>query len=239
MPELSDPKLETFAVQYATHRSHPHAAHLAGYPPGIRSETLLRKPEVVQRVQEIWGEAFEAAQMTPKMVMEELRRIAFQDIRPIFDREGNLKPVHLLDDDVAATIASVDVEVRWEGKGDDAVPITTKKVRRVDKMAALNILARHFKIVGDDNEGVNALASALAERLKAGRNRRMGLPPSPTPMAEEVAPPPIELADPAGARPGERIVDPVTGVVSPIRSRLAHPQPLTPSPEEQDDERLW
>ncbi len=109
--------------------------------------------------------------ITPERVMRELERIAFQDIRPIFDNDGNLKPIHLLDDDTAATIASVDVEVKWQGKGDDMVPVTTKKVRRVDKMAALNVLARHFKIVGDDNEGVNALASALAERLKRARNR--------------------------------------------------------------------
>ena len=168
MPELANPALEIFAQHYAQHRSTPLAAAAAGLPTHLRAGD---RPEVVARVQEIWGMAMAAANLTPERVMRELERIAFQDIRPIFDGDGNLKPIHMLDDDTAASIASVDVEVKWSGRGDDAVPVTTKKVRRVDKMAALGLLARHFKIVGDDNEGVNALASALAERLKSARNR--------------------------------------------------------------------
>ena len=168
MPTLDNPALESFAQHFAVSRSTPLASAAAGLPLHLRASD---RPEVVARVQEIWGLAMASADLTPEMVMRELKRIAMQDIRPIFDADGNLKPIHMLDDDTAATIASVDVEVKWQGKGDDAVPITTKKVRRVDKMAALGILARHFKIVGDDNEGVNALASALAERLKSARNR--------------------------------------------------------------------
>lgn len=168
MPALDNPALEAFAQNFAISRSTPLASAAAGLPVSLRAGD---RPEVVARVQEIWGMAMATADLTPEMVMRELKRIAMQDIRPIFDEDGNLKPIHMLDDDTAATIASVDVEVKWQGKGDDAVPVTTKKVRRVDKMAALGILARHFKIVGDDNEGVNALASALAERLKSARNR--------------------------------------------------------------------
>lgn len=168
MPALDNPALETFAQHYATHRSTPLAAAASGLPAHVRPS---ERPEVVARVQEIWGLAMATSNITPERVMRELERIAFQDIRPIFDSDGNLKPIHMLDDDTAATIASVDVEVKWQGKGDDMVPVTTKKVRRVDKMAALNVLARHFKIVGDDNEGINALASALADRLKSARNR--------------------------------------------------------------------
>ena len=168
MPALENPALEAFAQNYAVNRSTPLAAAAAGLPGVLRPGD---RPEVVARVQEIWGLAMATSNITPERVMRELERIAFQDIRPIFDNDGNLRPIHLLDDDTAATIASVDVEVKWQGKGDDMVPVTTKKVRRVDKMAALNVLARHFKIVGDDNEGVNALASALAERLKRARNR--------------------------------------------------------------------
>lgn len=241
MPKISDPRLEAFAVAYANTRNHPQAAHLAGYPPGMRSEVLLKKGDVVARVQEIWGEQFAAAEITPAMVMQELRRVAFQDIRPIFDANGNLKPVYLLDDDTAATISAVDVEVRWEGKGEDAVPITTRKVRRVDKMAALGILAKHFKIVGDDNEGVNALASALADRLKAGRMRRFAqqnaeatdatyparaadatsLPALPEPVE------PIDMTDP-------RIMEATAAPQDTYRPRIA-PRHT----EEQEDERLW
>lgn len=52
------------------------------------------------------------------------------------------------------------------------------KIRRADKMAALTLLAKHFKLVGDEDEGVNKLAGALADRLNAARQRVPGdLPP--------------------------------------------------------------
>ncbi len=35
----------------------------------------------------------------------------------------------------------------------------------------MTLLAKHYKIVGDEGDGVNALASALADRLKMARNR--------------------------------------------------------------------
>jgi phage terminase small subunit len=113
----------------------------------------------------------QAANITAQRVMQELGRIAFSDIRRVFTSTGDLKPIHELDDDTAAAIASVDSETRREGRGEDATPVTTKKVRTVDKMAALSLLAKHFKIVGDEGDGVNALASALADRLDRAHRR--------------------------------------------------------------------
>ncbi len=231
MPELSDPRAETFAQEYARTRNGPASALAAGYPPGYRHDKISSRTDIAARIQEIWQAQFDEANITPERVMRELERIAFQDIRPIFDSEGNLKPIHELDDDVAATIASVDVETRWEGKGDDAVPVFTKKVRRVDKMAALSILARHFKIVGDDNDGVNALANALADRLKAARQRSFGIaqPAGEVEDAVLVTPQALPNADASGATIPKPQAQPA------FRSRLA---PATPA-QESDDEQLW
>jgi phage terminase small subunit len=230
MPQLEDPQAETYAQVYAATRNGPLALVKAGYPAGRKHDQLTRRVDISTRVQEIWQAQFEEANITPERVMRELERIAFQDIRPIFDTEGNLKPIHQLDDDVAATIASVDVEVRWEGKGDDAVPVTTKKVRRVDKMPALSILARHFKIVGDDNEGVNALASALADRLKAARQRAFGDRPQPDVEDAVVVTKPA-LPDDSGAT--------IPKAPVPFRSRLATAASTPSATEESDDEQLW
>jgi hypothetical protein len=35
----------------------------------------------------------------------------------------------------------------------------------------VTLLAKHYKIVGDEGDGVSALASALADRLKTARRR--------------------------------------------------------------------
>jgi phage terminase small subunit len=241
MPQLEDPKREAFALAYAETRNGPLALLRAGYSPGVKHYSLSSAKDITARIQELWETQFAEANITPERVMKELERIAFQDIRPIFDSEGNLKPMHQLDDDVAATIASVDVETRWEGKGEDAVPVYTKKVRRVDKMAALGILARHFKIVGDDNEGVNALASALADRLKAARGRAFGQSPAQpvTDITDAVEVLPAALPTPGEAAPSPTLpVIPAT-ITAPakpaFRSKLSPPK----TPEESDDEQLW
>jgi len=117
--------------------------------------------------------ALDAAGVNAKRVMLELARVAFADVRQLYDEHGNMIPPHLMDDDTAATITAIDVEVSMRGSGENAEPVITKKIRRADKMGALTLLAKHFKIVGDEGDGVNALASALADRLDNAR-RRLG-----------------------------------------------------------------
>lgn len=155
------------------------AAELAGYS-YQGALAVLRDPAmelaIAQARQEIMAPGLRHAQIDAKRVMLELGRVAFADIRKLYDQHGNLKPVHQLDDDTAAVVSSVQVDVAVNGRGDDAEPVITKRVKTVDKMAALGLLARHFKIVGDEGDGVNALASALADRLKSAR-RRIGEEP--------------------------------------------------------------
>jgi phage terminase small subunit len=170
--EMTAQRREIFAAEYAATGNRAAAAAAAGYSPsGDAAAAHLQRPEVRQRVTELNKQKLEVAGITAQRVMQELGRIAFLDMRKLFDAEGNLKPVHQLDDDTAAAVASVDMETRWEGRGENAVPVHVKKVRTVDKMASLNLLAKHFKLVGDEGDGVNALASALADRLRSARRR--------------------------------------------------------------------
>ncbi len=86
-----------------------------------------------------------------------------------------------LDDDTAAAISGIEVESRIESEMVEDLatgemvkrmsPVITTKIKKSDKVAALNILAKHFKLVGDEGDGVNALASALADRLQSARRR--------------------------------------------------------------------
>lgn len=175
MPVLPDPQHEHFCQLYVLSRHGKRAAKEAGLPTTFVSNPnmFLRRPYIAARIREILGLAMANADVTPERVMRELARVAFADARDLYDDEGNLLPVHMLNDDIAATISGIDVETHMEGKGDDARPVTLRKIRRVDKMAGLSLLAKHFKIVGDEGDGVNALASALADRLNRAK-RRMG-----------------------------------------------------------------
>lgn len=181
MPALEYPPHEIFAQHYALNGHQMEAGKLIGVNKP-QAWALAHKPEVQARVQELIEQRFSKVSITAERTMKELARIAFADIRDLYDENGDLLPVHMLSDDAAATVARIEVEIEAResdepGDSDDPKArgartlVVTKKIRQSDKMAALALLARHFKIVGEEGDGLNALANALADRLKSARRR--------------------------------------------------------------------
>lgn len=165
MPALQFPPHEVFAQHYTSNGYNSHkAAAASGLHPSARNN-----PAVKARIAELMERQFAALQIDALRVKEEIAKVAFGDIRGVFADDGSLKHITDMDDETAATISAVDVEFKREGP--DAPPTTVVKIRRHDKMAALKLLAQHFKIVGEDNDGVNQLANALADRLNAAKRR--------------------------------------------------------------------
>lgn len=171
MPLLTHIPHERFAQHYAVHGNMRKAVADLGLKDTREARHLLYHPKVSARIEEIVGEAFREARVSATRTLTELGRIAYFDIRELYDAEGHLRPVYELDDDAAAAVARIDVEIDGHGRGEDRVLTITKKIRTADKMAALSVLARHFKIVGEDDDGVNNLVNALADRLKQARAR--------------------------------------------------------------------
>jgi phage terminase small subunit len=167
---LGNASYEHIAQMYARGDTQTAVAERTGYTKNGVADVLARY-EVRERINHLVATQHRPAQITAERVMTELGRIAFSDIRHLYDEEGNLKPVHELSDDAAASITAIDVEVITRGRGEDAEPVVVKKIRRADKMGALGILAKHFKIIGDEGDGISALASSLADRLKLARRR--------------------------------------------------------------------
>jgi len=183
---------------------------------------LLRDPRIAKRIQEIQAAEFQDLGITAERVKEELARVAFASAAGLFDEEGRLIPVHELPDDVAATITGIDVEVQQKMRKDEdgnlvAEDVVTKKIKRADKMAALALLARHFKIVGAEDDGVNQLATALADRLNRAKRR----------MGEDF---PLEDVD--DARYVERVPEPATAAEE---ARIIVSAP----PAAEPDSNLW
>ena len=149
---------------------------------------MMRRPRIKSYIREMLTTQFNQLELSSQRVMQELATIAFHKASDIFDEHGDLYEPWMLPDHVAASIASVEIEKRVEfvghprtarteddpdGLGERAVgeEIVTKKYKFHSKIEALKVLAQHYKIVGGADEGVNALASALADRLKSGRKR--------------------------------------------------------------------
>jgi phage terminase small subunit len=206
VPRLTNNAYEAFARHYVANGFHASkAAAACGYVPAHGAQLMERHPEIADRIRELTEMNLQHADITAQRVMLELGRVAFADIRGLYAEDGTMRPVHELDDDTAATVAAIETEetqivnkgarvpmldlVTGEQLRDEAgelrfesamTQVRVRKVKRYDKAASLVTLAKHFKLIGDEGDGVNALASALADRLDAAR-RRTRPPEEPTP----------------------------------------------------------
>jgi phage terminase small subunit len=135
-----------------------------GSPNGARQNgyKLLQEPEVAAALAEFTASRLQQADITAERVLLELGRLAFFDARRLIGQDGKPLGLHELDEDTAAALAA---EVSGEGK------VRAARVRSQDKAAALQLLARHFKIVGSELDETVGKALAFAERLGRGRER--------------------------------------------------------------------
>ena len=79
----------------------------------------------------------EKAGVTQERILNALLNIAEHDPRKLFNKDGTLKEIHELPDDVALTIASIE---------SDDVKGHVKKMKFWDKTKALELLGKHLKI---------------------------------------------------------------------------------------------
>jgi phage terminase small subunit len=139
---------------------------------------LAKAPGMIERVRTLVAQRLQAAGVTAERTKREIARVAYADVRRIFNKQGQLLPIHEIDDDTAAAITSITVQTKNVGSLKDPDYVDVIKIKFASKMDALGLLAKHFKLVSDEGDGVNALASALADRLNAAKRR--------TPLVEEV-----------------------------------------------------
>jgi len=134
------PKQQRFVDEYLKDRNAAAAAKRAGYNPDS-GRHLTAKPHVRAAIDRRVEKVAEKAEISAADVIRELGRIAFADIRKLYDEHGNLKPISELDDDTAAVLAGIEVEELQDG--------AVRKVKRYDKPKALELLGRHLGIFND------------------------------------------------------------------------------------------
>ncbi|MDP4076233.1 terminase small subunit [Acidovorax sp. A1169] len=147
MKPLSAP-MELFARRHAEGASQS-AAYREAYPRSVnwkpdsvhsKASTLAADVRVAARVAELRAAAVERTGVTQDQIIRELSRIAFFDIRKIFNRDGSLKNVLDLDDDTAAAIGSIEML----DIGTDGQLVMSKKFKTESKKAALELLGTHL-----------------------------------------------------------------------------------------------
>lgn len=106
----------------------------------------IRDPKFIEARRLVEQGALDEYGITTQRVMRELAAIAYADVRDLYDASGNLKPVHTLDETTAASIAAIEVEETTAGE----TVTTTRKIRRHDKLKALELAGRYMRIWGDE-----------------------------------------------------------------------------------------
>jgi len=136
-----------------------------------KASRLVRNGKVRAVYDKARESAAQKAEVSQQRIMEEYAKVAFLDPRQFFDEDGNLIPVHDLDEDVSAALGGMDVFHRRTASGDIE---TTKKIKFLDKKGALDSLARIMGMfkdkvgVGLDAETLSAILTGLPEEYANG-----------------------------------------------------------------------
>ena len=143
MKGLTD-KQRAFVQEYLIDLNATQAAIRAGYSmknaDKIASQ-LLGKTRISQAIAEALERRAERTEITADMVLKQYKRLAFFDIRKLYDESGNLKPVNEWDDDTAAAVSGIETTAI---QGRDDIPQVVRKVKLTDRRAALADIGKHL-----------------------------------------------------------------------------------------------
>lgn len=128
---------------------------------------LLQRSDIKARIAELKAPVIAKTQLTLENVLQELMKIAFVDIRKVFNADGCLKPVHEWDDNIAGAVTSVEVLEVYEGTGKNKQFIGySKKVKFNDKNQSLDKLMKHLGAYEKDNKQKGNVLVQLAQALQ-------------------------------------------------------------------------
>lgn len=142
-------KQRQFVEQYLIDANATQAAIRAGYSPkgaNVAAHNLLQLPHVRAAVLRAQDKRAKAVGVEAEAVLREVARIGLADPRRLFDALGKSALPHELGDDIAAAVASIEIEHHAEtGK------VKTVRYRLFDKNSALEKLMKHMGMFERDN----------------------------------------------------------------------------------------
>lgn len=126
-----------------------YSAHTAR----VKASQILATDEAEEYLNKQREKAQKRTNITVDRVLNEYAKIAFFDVRQVFGNDGELLPIHQIDDSTAGAINSIESIEEWgeDDNGDRVVIGTLKKVKVTDKVRALDSLSKHLGIFEKDN----------------------------------------------------------------------------------------
>jgi len=110
----------------------------------------------------------------PDRALREGARVAYSNVRALFDDNGNLKPMKDWPEDAAAAVAGIEVVKRnvdsGDGKIDDVI-----KVKLWDKVRALEMLFKHLGLLVERLDHTGEIKISWEAGDEAADSKRLGL----------------------------------------------------------------
>lgn len=144
------PKEAKFCDEYIIDLNATQAAIRAGYSEktaGSIGHENLNKPEIQLHIKELQKDLSDRTKITQEMVINELAKIGFSDIKNYYQAGENQKSITTLEDKVSGAIKEIKIT---SFKTEHGIS-TTKEIKLHDKIAALDKLGRHLGVFEKDN----------------------------------------------------------------------------------------
>lgn len=138
---------QVFVAEYFKDMNATRAAIAAGYSKKSaesQGSQLLKHPKVSAEIAKKSASLLGKAEITAEKVLEEIGNVAFLDPRKFLNPDGTLKEFASLDADVACAIAGFEVSETGNDK-----KARVRKIRLADKLKALELYGRYFKLFAD------------------------------------------------------------------------------------------
>ena len=145
------PKQTRFVSEYLIDLNATQAAIRAGYSlqtARVTGPENLSKPAIKDAIAARTQFQLKKLDLTAERVKERIALLAFQDVRRLFDTKGNLLPVQSLSDEAAYTVGSFEV-IKKNAEAGDGHTDTVHKIKILDPVKPLEILAKHFGLLDE------------------------------------------------------------------------------------------
>jgi phage terminase small subunit len=143
-----------FVAEYLVDFNGTQAAIRAGYTKrnakSLAHQLTHEYPKVIAAIEAGRKAIADRLVMSRVEVLRALSAIGRADIRRLYDAQGNLRPLHELDDETAASISAVEADELYAGKGDERKSIgVLRKLKQHDKIRALELLGKNHALWND------------------------------------------------------------------------------------------
>lgn len=149
-------KQRLFVKEYIKSGNATQAAKVAGYSPKSAKTVgprMLENVGVKAAIARSLDKATEKAELNAAAVLANIRKLAEVNLTKAFAEDGTMLPLHEMPEDVQFALVSIESDDLIVGSYTKKKKIgKTRKLKIADKVRALEMLAKHFKLLTDVQE---------------------------------------------------------------------------------------